>query len=47
LESEGERGEAARVRENFRKQGEIEEEAEGMLFIGKGGGDRLGNGWIW
>jgi hypothetical protein len=44
LEREGKRGEAARVRENFGKQRETEEEADGMLFIDKGGGDRLRNG---
>ena len=39
--------EAARVRENFGKQGETEEETEGMLFIAGRGRDRLRNGWIW
>jgi Domain of unknown function (DUF834). len=46
-EREDERGEAARARENFGKQRETEEEAEGMLFIAGRGRDRLGNRWIW
>ncbi len=40
-EREDERGEVARVRENLGEKGETKKEAEGMLFIAKGGVYRL------
>jgi hypothetical protein len=41
-ERESERGGGSRAREKFGKKEETEEETRGMLFIAKGGGDRLG-----
>jgi hypothetical protein len=42
-----ERGQAAKVREKLWKKIETEEEVLILLFIGKGGGNRLGPVRIW